>query len=364
MGKILLTADFHLGLYGRTDDILTAAKSIRNYARQHNIKYVFILGDLFHDKQSINVEVAQKTYDFFKETKNIYGQEWITFPGNHDMYYKYSWKSTTLHPFSDVCTVLEDIHRLELYGRRFWVVPFIALDKAYMNVIDEIDNDSKESDIILTHIGCIGAMYNLCFLMQEQRAINFDHRAAGQVFTGHFHCYQRAGVRTHYVGSPIPFSFDEGVVDHGFVVYDCDIGTHEFVDLRPLMKKDNLGQIIPPNMITIGTEQLKTLEQSEITGNCFRIVMDKPLIEDEIVQYRKLLTDSGAKQVKWLRIKDNLEPKKITGASRMETRELFKNYFEQDKNKGQYDPKLMEDLHSEITFEGDSLYTIENTSIE
>ncbi len=342
-----------------------AAKSIRNYARKHNIKHVFILGDLFHDKAIMNVEVAQQVYDFLKETKREpYNQEWIVFPGNHDMYYKYSWKTTTLHMFSDVCTVLEDLYRLEIYNRRFWIVPFIAIDKAYMSVVDELDSNSKENDVILTHIGCIGATYNFCFLFQEQKAINFDHRAAGQVFTGHFHCYHRAGVKTHYVGSPIPFSYDEGVVPHGFVVYDCDKGSHEFVDLRPLMKNDYVGQLIPPNMITIDLEQLNKLSREDMEGNCFRIVIDNNLPEELTRDTRNLLMENGAKQVRWLRLKDSLEPHHITRSNRIEIRDLFKTYFEQDKNNDKYNRVLMENLNSEIIYEGDSLYTVDSISNE
>lgn len=342
-----------------------AAKSIRNYAKRHNIKHVFILGDLFHDKEIMNVDVAAQVYDFFKETKGPeYDQQWVVFPGNHDMYYKYSWKNTTLHMFSDALTVLEDIHRLEIFGRRFWTVPFIAVDKAFMNVIDELDNSSKENDVILTHVGCIGATYNFCFLFQEQKAINFDHRAAGQVFTGHFHCYHRAGVKTHYVGSPIPFSFDEGVVPHGFVVYDCQTGGHEFVDLRPLMKNDFIGQTIPPNMLTIGLDQLQNLTQQDIQDNCFRIVLDQYIPEELTLKTREQLMSMGAKQVRWLKLKDNLEPHKIKNAGALEVRDLFKTFFEQDKNAGKYNSELMEKLHSEIIYEGDSLYTVNNISIE
>jgi len=342
-----------------------AAKSIRNYAQRHNIKHVFILGDLFHDKEIMNVEVAGQVYDFFKETKSPkYNQEWMVFPGNHDMYYKYSWKTTTLHMFTDALTVLEDLYRLEIYGRRFWTVPFIAVDKAYMNVIDELDNDSKNNDVILTHVGCIGATYNFCFLFQDQKAINFDHRAAGQVFTGHFHCYHRAGVKTHYVGSPIPFSFDEGVVQHGFVVYDCQTGEHEFVDLRPLMKNDFAGQLIPPNMLTVDIEQLNNFTKEEIEGNCFRIVLEQYIPEELTASTRDKLMDLGAKQVRWLKLKDNLEPHKIKSKGSIEIRDLFKTFLEQDKNADKYNLELMEKLHSEIIYEGDSLYTVNSISTE
>jgi hypothetical protein len=367
MSKVLLTADFHFGLHGRTKDILMAAKSIRSYAQKNGIKHVFVLGDLFHDRESINVEVMHVVYEFLAATKREYDQEWYVFPGNHDMYYKHNWKITSLRPLADVCHVLEDIHRVELFDRRFWMIPFIAVDKAYMDVVDEIDKECRQSDVLLTHIGCIGASYNLCFLFQEQKAINFDHRAAGQVFTGHFHCYHRAGVKTHYVGSPIPFSFDEGVVPHGFVEYDCDTGKHSFVDLRPLMYTDNPGQMIPPHMLTIGLDDVAGLSEHDVMGNHFRIIAEQYLPDDLTTQYRKELLDKGAKVVRFLRLKDSLEPEVNRGhgaPSRMQVQDLFSRYFDRDKHADKYNKSLMEQLNSEIIHEGDSLYTVDNIGVD
>lgn len=344
-----------------------AAKSIRNYARRNNIKHIFLLGDLFHDRSSINVEVAHVVYDFLASTKREYGQEWYVFPGNHDMYYKYNWKVTSLRPYSDVCHVLEDIHRVDLFDKRFWMIPFMGVDKAYMDVVDEIDKDCRQSDVLLTHIGCIGASYNLCFLFQEQKAINFDHRTAGQVFTGHFHCHHRAGVKTHYIGSPIPFSFDEGVVPHGFIEYDCHTSKHTFIDLRPLMAQDNPGQIIPPNMLTVSFNDLPNLSNNEVLGNCFRIISDQYLPDELTTQYRKELLERGAKAVRFLRLKDSLEPeivKRGHGASRLQIQDLFSQLFDNDKNKDKYNSSLMHQLNTQIVHEGDSLYSVDNIGID
>jgi len=342
---------------------MMAIKSIRQYAHEQGIKHVFILGDLMHNKESLDVHIVRVLYDFFKETKEEYEQEWYVFPGNHDMYYKYNWKSTTLHCFSDVLNVLEDIHRIELYGRRFWIVPFMAVDKAFMDVVDDIDKDTKKSDVILTHIGCIGAIMNFCFLFKEQKAINFDHRAAGRVYTGHFHCYHRAGIKTWYTGSPIPFNFDEGTMPHGFLEYDCDTGTHEFIDLRPLMKKDNATTrlILPPSMPSITLDEIENLTSEQIQGEHFRIILEQHLTEDMMRDYRNSLINRGAKKVRYMRLKDTLIPESaLNNSERIQTKDLFNNYFQNDNNGDKYNSELMNELNNEIMREGDSLYAIEN----
>jgi DNA repair exonuclease SbcCD nuclease subunit len=363
MSKVIFVADFHFGIHNKTNDILMAAKSVRNYAADNEIKHVFILGDLFHDRESMNLEVASVVYKFLKSCKDEFNQKWHVFPGNHDMYYKYNWKVTSLIPFSDVCTVIDDVYAVNVYDQNFYVVPFMAVDKAYMDVIDELDDCTKHSDIILTHIGCIGASYNLCFLFQEQKAINFDHRNAGKVYTGHFHCHHQAGLKTTYTGSPIPFSFDEGVVEHGFIEYDCQTRNEKFVDLRPLMAKYFVNETLPPNMYTIAIDDIKKIDDKDIEGNCFRIVSEQYLPDELMLEYRKDLVEKGARMIRFLKLSDMIAPQLVNGNNRIvrsDMNDLFMTYYESDPNGNKYNKDLLKSLNMEIVHDGDSMYTVDN----
>lgn len=363
MSKVLFVADFHFGIHGKTDDILLAAKSVRNYAADNNIKHVFILGDLFHDRETLDIEVNCVVYKFLKSCKEEFNQIWYVFPGNHDMYYKYNWKVTSLIPLSEVCQVINDISMISVYDQKFYIVPFIAVDKAYMNVIDELDDVTRQGDIILTHIGCIGASYNLCFLFQDQKAINFDNRNPGKVFTGHFHCHHKAGLKTTYTGSPIPFSFDEGVVDHGFIEYDCHKRTEKFINLRPLMSKYFPNNTLPANMYTIGVEDIKNIKDDDVSGNCFRIVSEQYMPDELMNQYKKELASKGAKMIRFLKLSDMIIPE-MSGDNikvvRSNVSDLFMHYFDNDPNNNKYNKDLLKSLNTEIVHDGDSMYTVEH----
>lgn len=340
-----------------------AAKSVRNYAADKNIKHVFILGDLFHDRESTNLEVGNIVYDFLRSCKHEFNQQWYVFPGNHDMYYKYNWKVTSLRPYSDVCHVVEDVSLITVYDQKFYVVPFMAIDKAYLNVVDELDDTMKQSDVLLTHIGCIGASYNLCFLFQDQKAINFDHRNAGKVFTGHFHCHHRAGVKTHYTGSPIPFSFDEGVVDHGFIEYDCHTKTEKFVNLRPLMAKYYPSQVLPANMMTIGIDDINKLPDDMIAGNCFRVISEQYVPDELMIQYKTDLASRGAKMVRFMKMTDIIAPTVVGGnvqVVKANMSDLLIQYFNNDPNANKYNESLLKSLNTEIVHDGDSMYMADN----
>ena len=70
--KIVITADVHFGIKSRLSDCIWATKVIREYTHRNEIDTVLILGDLFHDRVSLNIEVLSNVYNFFKETKENY----------------------------------------------------------------------------------------------------------------------------------------------------------------------------------------------------------------------------------------------------------------------------------------------------
>ena len=222
MSKILITADVHFGLSGKLDDILWAMRTMREYAHNHKISTVCVLGDLFHDRESLNIEALSKSYQFFEEAHSKYNQNWIVFPGNHDMYLRNNWEINSLQTLERVAQVVEDIKLIKIDGRRFWIVPFVHYESVYMKILKAIEEKWKPGDVLLTHVGVNNATLNECYLLKHWSIVDFDQSKFDRVFTGHFHCHQNVGANQNvwYPGSPIPFRFDEGMVPHGFLVYN------------------------------------------------------------------------------------------------------------------------------------------------
>jgi len=107
MAKLLITADIHAGVPNRLNDILWSCRVMREHAKRAGIEVVLVLGDLYHDRSSLDIEVLSRLCDFFAETKEEYGQQWITFPGNHDMFLRHSWRINSLHVMRKYMTVIE-----------------------------------------------------------------------------------------------------------------------------------------------------------------------------------------------------------------------------------------------------------------
>jgi len=307
MGKILITADIHNGIPGKLDDTLWAMKIMSDYAEKHDIKKVLVLGDLFHDRVNLNIEVYSRVYDLMEQAKEKQ-QEWICFPGNHDMYLKNSWDVNSVHPLRHVMKVIENTDIIKLYEQRFHILPFVHREQEYMEILSELNQAATEDDIMLTHIGVSGATMNICFLIQNWNTVNFSQTKYKRIYTGHFHCHQQVGEKLWYPGSPIPFRFDEGEADHGFIIYDTEENEHQFIKTFDIYQE--FSDTRPPDYITIVDTDIEEL--AEIAkDNKVKVLITQDHTSNELLDIKKALEDEGAITVKFGDQKEAPEENKV-----------------------------------------------------
>lgn len=339
--KILITADIHNGIPGRIRDTTWSMDIMRQYATKHNIRYVLVLGDMFHDRQSVGIDVLNAVYDQLKLARDS-GQNWVCFPGNHDMFLKNSWDINTLRPLEGVLSVLSDISELTA-GKSFRVLPFIHQESEYMKALEKLADDKCE--ILLTHIGVHGATLNECFLLKNWSVVKFDDTPYKRVYTGHFHCQQQVGEKVWYPGSPIPFRFDEGSSDHGFLVYDTEADTHEFVKTFEVCEE--FSDYRPPDYLTIpDVDVTKYLE--DVEGNNVKIVLTRDYTLNERTRIKKALATKGVQKVAFMLPKKKIEEVDETAAiNHLGTpKELFQSWLDHDKPK--LDRALLLKAHAPI----------------
>lgn len=361
MSKFIILADVHLGVQGRLQDTLWALRVTREYAKRNSIKYVYVAGDLFHDRKSLDIDVLNAGYCFFKETRQEYDQEWVTSPGNHDMFLKHSWDVNSLIPMSDHLTVINDVKILKFDDVRFWVVPFIYFERAYMRVIDKISEQCQPGDNLLTHVGVRGAELNSCFLLKDWSIVDFENTPFERVYTGHFHTHQKVGKKVWYPGSLIPFKFDEGDVDHGFLVYDTEKRDHVFKNIWDLGAKYFPTESAPPQYHTFLDEFLLDKEPDDVKNCVVRIMATRDHTADEKSQTKNRLMSMGARSVRWMKFKE----KAITPKAdiRIGIGDMFKDWLDTDKTNiesQKLDIGLLRRLNVEIMTEGDEQYVIES----
>lgn len=366
MAKIAFLADIHAGVPGRLGDIIWSMRVAREYCKLANIDTVVVLGDLFHDRVSIDIEVIVAISNFFEETATKYDQKWIVFPGNHDMFLRHSWAVNSLVPLRKHLTVIEDLKILTVDDKRFWVLPFIQHERSFMRVLRKLDDRHEEGDVLLTHIGVRGATLNTCFLLKDWSVVTFDYSKFARVYTGHFHSKQSVGDKVYYPGSLIPFKFDEGDVPHGFYVYDLADGSHKFVNIWKAGAKFFPDERMPPQFCTFLDELLDNKTPEDVKGNIIRVMHNREYTLEEKRVVKDRLTELGAVSVRWMNIMQRIEKTEaevLTTAA--PNRNLWKAWIELDK-KGlkDLDSSVLNQVHTDVVTEGDELYSAEMEDIE
>ena len=352
---IALLADIHLGFSNRTHDIMWALNTMRNHYLKSGIDTIVILGDLFHDRSHVSIEVFNAAYDFFKESKEKFKQTWIVLPGNHDMFLKHSWKISSIRPLGEVVTVIDTVKILEVDNTRYWILPFIHSEAAYMQVLTRIEEQHKEGDILLTHIGVADSVKNICFLLQNWSLVSFAKSKFERVYAGHYHINQQVGKNVWYVGSLIPFKFDEGDSEHGTILIDRN--NHKFTSVWDAAT--NLGDNSKP------APQYHTFHESLLTNktdsdvNLIRIATSHDYTPQECHDVRHRLMDMGAIKVTFV----NFDKEKIDSTTSdiiepIKMENLFQSWFDSDtKGTANLRRNLALRLNREIVTEGDEIYT-------
>lgn len=366
MSKVVFTADIHFGVPGRLQDTLFACRILREYCQKVNIDTIVVLGDLFHDRKALEIDVLSQVCTFFEETADEYQQTWIAFPGNHDMFLRHSWNINSLQPLRKHLTVIETVKILQLDDQRFWVVPFITYEKSYMRVIKQIAKHYQPGDKLLTHIGIKGATLNTCFLLKDWSIVTFDDMPFDRIYTGHFHSKQQIGENVWYPGSLIPYKFDEGDVPHGWYVYDLNDDTHKFINIWKAAAKFFPDETAPPQFCTVLDTQLEQLTEQDVKNNMVRIALQRDYTNDEKQQIRTRIRNLGAKAVRWLNLqqKPNEEPQSTQIHKDLSFPKLFKTWLDNDdRGVKSLDKDMLIRLNNEVIHDGDELYAVEESEV-
>lgn len=359
--NVTLLADVHIGYANRLNDILWALNRVLDYNSKHNIDITIIAGDLLHDRDSINVKDLCALSDFF-EKANSNGQRLICFPGNHDMYLRNSWDINSIKPFRAYFDYIDSVDNITVGGRKIWIIPFVHYEDQYMKELKSINDNASEDDILITHIGVNNAVMNSCFLLKSWSTVNFGGTKFKKIFAGHFHNHQKIGDNFWYIGSPIPFKFDEGNVDHGFIDLNLDDCSHKFISIwdGALESSD-----VPPQFITIDDDSVSDLDQDNLKGNVVRVALSRDYTNDELEDIKNRIVECGAKKVRWMVLKSKEDQLgfELADEDVASIDALFDKYIEQDKNANDLSRKLLVRLNKEIMSEGDRVYEEQSQSI-
>lgn len=223
--KILIYADLHIYNHHKmpinSETALGVLDYIKEYSEENNISKIVCAGDFFHTKAKSYAPHVVQAWLRIKDINKL-GIDQYLIVGNHDMAMPNTSMNSILFVFSNYSKIIpdyyfEDIGDTRVHFLSYTTVPF-----------DNFIFSKTKKNVLIGHLDVIGfKMSNGYRADSGFKIADFDK--FDLVFSGHYHSHQIME-NIVYVGSPYQTSFAERDQNKGFIVFDTDSFTWEFVE--------------------------------------------------------------------------------------------------------------------------------------
>jgi len=345
MGKILIFSDLHVAQHKRSVERLYHCLEVLEWvlvtARKRSIEDIVFVGDLFHDRQRIDVLSYQRTFEIFRKNLNPDNLRFHTLLGNHDLWYNEKWDVSSVIPLCAIegfCVIDEpSAHRIA--GKVFGFLPYTR------NPIEDLKKIKIKEDnrVLFGHVAIHGAIWNVMHGTTADVSIEHDgdmvkvdssiFRGWDQVFLGHYHAEQKLDFNVEYVGSPLQLNFGEAFQHKHIIVYDTDTGEKEYIRntfspqhfIVPLA--DVKKYALDKNFIRVIVDDIAASDLTEVRSSLLHehkmgSLEIKPVIKEDtdvsILDGKQLLVKTNEMTVKFVE-----EVEKTVGLGELEKKKLI-----------------------------------------
>lgn len=253
--KITLVGDLHLGIKNNSIEWLSIQKEFlldflinkvdEDFDEDRDI--LFLEGDIFHSRESINVRVQNEAFEIFAKLSKKFKRGVYIIIGNHDVYYK---DKNEVHSLKSLSHLAENIHVFEkpeiitINGNHsFLMLPWVE----NTGTLNQIILDHKDlCDYIVCHADIKGLRFNKW--TKVEHGIEVDTLASyKRVYAGHIH-HRQEFKNVLYTGTP--YQMDRGDRDNTKGVYQLDVSssklTETFIEntVSPVYKKFDIYELL------------------------------------------------------------------------------------------------------------------------
>jgi len=336
--KVIIFSDLHCHPHKKDYDKLQKCLDVLDWvfetAKSRKIKTVLFCGDLFHDRQKIDVFTYQKTFDIFLKHSDI---NTYLLLGNHDLWHFEKWDISSVNPLRAIpgVTVVDRPCSLDIDG---FEIGFLPYTHDPIEDLKKIEMRSKFK-ILCAHVAVDGAIWNVIHGTTADVSIEHDNdmmkitpdvfNEYDQVFLGHYHNEQKLTKTVEYVGSPLQLNFgEEGQKKH---IIEYDLKTHE---------KKYIKNIFSPVHLTL--KETDDILSFPLEGNYVRILSSN-LASSDIIDLKNNIIKAkvGSLELKPLARKIEDDKKSIVDAKSILSAgdQMLEKYLEHtdltglDKNK-------------------------------
>jgi DNA repair exonuclease SbcCD nuclease subunit len=244
MGKALIFSDLHVHAHKDRVDRLYHCLEVLEWAfataEKRDCKYIWFLGDLFHERSKIDMLNYLKTFEIFiKHMGEATDRDMYLLVGNHDMYHKERWDVNSVKPLTAIPRVhiIEKPTRMMVEGKRIDWMPHT--DNPIKVLEDFKQAEGGAGDLLLGHAAVHGAALNMCYGTRADVIVEYDNDmvpVSPDVFQdwpmtllGHYHGAQKLSHNVEYVGSPHQLTYGEAFQTKHCIVLDLETMEKEYV---------------------------------------------------------------------------------------------------------------------------------------
>jgi DNA repair exonuclease SbcCD nuclease subunit len=294
MSKALIFSDLHLHAHkdrvDRLENCVEVLHWIFRTAKERNCDYIFFLGDLFHEREKIDVLNYLRTFECFMEhmIKDAANRDVYLLVGNHDMYLKHRWDVNSVKPLTAIPRVhlIDKPTSTELGGRRIDWMPHTDNPVKELNALKKATGGA--GDILFGHMSVHGALLNIFYGTKADVIVEYDNDMVPvdvsifedwkMTMLGHYHGAQKLNDKVEYVGSPHQLTFGEAFQEKHIILLDLDT-----------LEKEYIVNNFSPKHYILSPQDIKD-ENYDLNGQFVRLAVDK-LGGKEVVDLKKEIAE-------------------------------------------------------------------------
>jgi DNA repair exonuclease SbcCD nuclease subunit len=285
--KIAIVSDTHFGVHRSSDMYIDSQRKFFDeqfipFLDDNAINTVIIPGDVFDTRNSINVKAMNFAYEIFEKLSkyNLY-----IVLGNHDSFYTNTIDTHSLiflKKFPNI-KLIDSIQKVQFDDKQILFVPWQTDD----TFIDYVKNQKETIDVCIGHFD-ISEFYMTKHNKSEHGYSKNLFNNFKLVISGHFHKRSKQG-NIIYVGTP--YSMDRNDIDEekGFMVFDTENITYEFINNEVSFKFVNVeygteidANLIKGNIVDIWVKQDEDFDEKDFQEYQKKISDCQPLTEPKI----------------------------------------------------------------------------------
>ena len=294
MSKALIFSDLHLHAHkdriDRLQDCIKVLDWVFETAEDYKCDKIFFLGDLFHERDKIDVLNYLRTFECFMkhlldDAKDI---DVYLLVGNHDMYHKARWDVNSVRPLS----AIPSLHVIQSPLTTVFENTKINWLPHTENPISHLETFKEEGvgDLLLGHLAVHGALTNLFYGTKSDVIVEYDNDmvvvdpsvfdAWDRTILGHYHGAQRLNEKVEYIGSPLQLSFGEAFQKKHVMIWDLTTKQTTYVE-----------NTFSPSHLIVSPEDIQN-EAYNLDGMFVRLAVDDTGRKDLIDIKRKVANDA------------------------------------------------------------------------